>query len=139
MKMFRFIALVAVAALMTGCCFCKRYERKYGKPLQGTPWTLVQMDGQAVDRHYLLVLDANKGLTISGFEELSATYDHNRDGKIDFTFVRPATSALTAKLEATDGYKMNGPFLMLTSAGEMWALFEAKAPEKPAAGPMPLP
>ncbi len=138
MKTIRLLLILAVAALVTSCCFCKRYERRYGKPLQGTPWTLVQLDGQEVEEYYLLVLDANKGLTVSGFEELSASYAYNKHGRISVTAIRPAGGELAEKLAATDGYKTNGPFLMLTRQGEMWALFEAKAPQAVSVGPMPL-
>lgn len=139
MKFLKIALILAVAASMAGCCFCKKYQRLYGKPLQGTPWTLVQLDGRPVERYYLLTLDADKGLSVSGFEELTASYAYNRQGMMEITRLRPLDSSLAATLASADGYQLDGPFMMLTKDGEQIALFEAKGPQPISAGPAPLP
>ena len=41
-------ALAAVVALLGACCKCRSYQRKFSKPLVGTEWQLVQLNGQDV-------------------------------------------------------------------------------------------
>lgn len=49
MKILLKIAVIAaVAALAAGCCKCRSYQKKTRRPLVGTEWQLIQLDGRAV-------------------------------------------------------------------------------------------
>ena len=47
------VKITMAAALVTfvaaGCCPCKKYQKKYGKPLQETEWKMVQFNGRTFD------------------------------------------------------------------------------------------
>lgn len=136
MKIAKLISILAVAAVLAGCCYCQQYQRKYGRPLKDTRWTLVQLDGRPVEGNYVLVLTSDEGIKISGDAQIGASYSANNEGRIFISDVKAESvyegvpAQITSKLPTTNSYKMDGPFLMLIRDGEMWGLFEAKDPKK---------
>ena len=44
----KILFLAAVAALAASCCACRSYQKRTRRPLEGTLWQLVQLDGQDV-------------------------------------------------------------------------------------------
>lgn len=46
--LLRIAVIAAVAALAAGCCKCRSYQKKNRRPLVGTEWQLVQLNGRAV-------------------------------------------------------------------------------------------
>ena len=46
--LLRIAVIAAVAALAAGCCKCRSYQKKNRRPLIGTEWQLIQLDGRAV-------------------------------------------------------------------------------------------
>ena len=46
--LLRIAVIAAVAALAAGCCTCRSYQKKNRRPLIGTEWQLIQVDGRAV-------------------------------------------------------------------------------------------
>ena len=43
-------AMTAVAILVCGCCKCRYARKQAQRPLAGTEWKLVQMNGQKIDK-----------------------------------------------------------------------------------------
>ena len=46
--LLRIAVIAAVAALAAGCCKCRSYQKKTRRPLVGTEWQLIQLNGRAV-------------------------------------------------------------------------------------------
>ncbi len=141
MKIVKMTFAVACVSVLTGCCFCKKYQRLYGRPLEETRWTLVQMDGRPVDGNYVLVFSTKGQMAISGgTSTVTAGYKAFEDGFLTLTDLSVGGAGagganerrLMEMLRQTTNYKMDGRFLMFTiKGGEMWALFEAKDPKEP--------
>ena len=47
MRIFKTLIIAAIALSATACCKCDLFQKRYGKPLVGTQWQLVQI-GNAV-------------------------------------------------------------------------------------------
>ncbi len=133
------VMMVAVAAiLLSGCCACKKYQKKYGKPLEQTEWTLIQVEGKSFDAgdKYQIVFGKDKRISGVGdcnrlmggytadddghmkIEQLAATRMMCPDQEMEDKFVKILTEI--------DTYKLDGKMLLLLRDGELLAVFEAK-------------
>ena len=137
----RILALFFAAAAMTACCHCRAYQKKTRRPLTGTTWQLIQLDGRSVqpqEGRFSLTLSADDGRftgvgscnrLMGSFEtavsralkfgRVGSTRMGCPDPELEWQFVRA--------LEATTHYDMDGPMLLLLSDGELRAVFQAVA------------
>lgn len=142
-SIFRILLLACVAALAASCCACRSYQKRTRRPLEGTRWQLVQLDGQDVvceAGRYTIALRADDGT-------LAGTGDCNRlRGRYEATPERalrigPLTSTRMAcpegsregkflsVLQSATHYDMDGPLLLLLCDGEIKAVFQAQTDE----------
>ena len=146
MKFLLRIAVVAgLAALMAGCCHCRSYQKKTRRPLVGTEWQLIQLDGETIQPRegcFTVTLSAENGQLsgVGACNRLSGTYrsDEKRSLRIGpLAATRMACpdlkreQAFIEALESATHYDMDGPMLLILSDGELRAVFQAlPAPEK---------
>lgn len=136
---FRILLLAAVAALAASCCACRSYQKRTRRPLEGTRWQLVQLDGQDVaadEGRYTITLRADdRSLAgVGGCNRLRGRYEATasralRIGPLLSTRMAcpdlEREAKFTAVLEQTTHYDMDGPLLLLLSDGEIKAVFQA--------------
>lgn len=137
-------AVAALAALLTGCCACRSYQKKTRRPLVGTEWQLIQLDGRTVTPEadkFLLTLNPAEG-RISGVgacNRLMGTYKEGEKGALTFgpiASTRMACPGLDQEqkfmqaIQSTTHYDMDGPMLLLFTNGELHAVFQAKPDAK---------
>lgn len=141
MKFLLRIAVVAgLAALMAGCCHCRSYQKKTRRPLVGTEWQLIQLDGETIQPRegcFTVTLSAENGQLsgVGACNRLSGTYrsDEKRSLRIGpLAATRMACpdlereQAFIEALESATHYDMDGPMLLILSDGELRAVFQAK-------------
>lgn len=131
--------IAAAAALLSGCCACRSYQKRTRRPLAGTAWQLVQLDGRAVaaaeDRYTVTLLASDKQLTGTGAcNRLFGPYEEGEKralkiGPLAATRMAcpdlETERAFIAALEATTHYDMDGPMLLLLADGELRAVLQA--------------
>lgn len=138
--LLKIAAVAALAALVAGCCNCRSYQKKTRRPLVGTEWQLVQLDGKPVKPEegkftLTLLAEGNRFAGIGACNRLMGKYEATEKGALK---IGPVAStmmacpgmeqedAYTKMLEATTHYDMDGPMLLLLSDGELKAVFQAK-------------
>lgn len=136
------ILVLVIVAMLTGCCACKKYQKKYGKPLQGTVWVLTQFEGQefkegTTDR-YCFTLEADNRMHGRGdCNSIMGGYTAYDDGYIKFdkmastrAFCQNQTmeDQFIKLLSSAESYKMDGPMLMLFSDSKLVAIFKGETP-----------
>ncbi|MFQ7387763.1 MAG: META domain-containing protein [Alistipes sp.] len=137
--MLRIAVIAAVAALAAGCCKCRSYQKKNRRPLIGTEWQLIQLDGRAVKpeegKFYVMFLAEENRFAGRGLQPHHGRYEATEKGVLK---IGPLAStmmacpgmeqedAFTKALESTTHYDMDGPMLLLLSDGELRAVFQAK-------------
>lgn len=137
--LLRIAVIAAVAALAAGCCKCRSYQKKNRRPLVGTEWQLVQLNGRAVKPqegkfNLTFLAEENRFAGVGACNRLMGKYETTdkgalRIGPIASTMMAcpgmEQEDAFTKALEATTHYDMDGPMLLL-SDGELKAVFQAK-------------
>lgn len=139
----RILALLLVALLAGSCsatkCHCRAYQKKYRRPLTGTTWQLVQLDGrslQPAEGRYTLTLSADEGRIsgTGGCNRLAGPFETDKNRTLKFgplITTRMACPDLEQEqrflqaLASTTHYDMDGPLLLLLSDGEIRAVFQA--------------
>lgn len=138
--LLKIAAVAALAALVAGCCNCRSYQKKTRRPLVGTEWQLVQLDGKPVKPEegkftLTLLAEGNRFAGIGACNRLMGKYEATEKGALK---IGPVAStmmacpgmeqedAYTKMLEAITHYDMDGPMLLLLSDGELKAVFQAK-------------
>lgn len=136
MKKILLVALVAT--LIASCCPCKKYQKKYGKPLTETNWVMVQLDGRsfsAGEGYALKFAKDNKVSGVGDCNRIMGIYTENNDGVMKFSQMastrmmcpnQEGEMNFLKMLETIDSYKLDGKLLMLFANGEMLSVFEAK-------------
>lgn len=135
--LFRIAALIATIALTAGCCNCRSYQKKTRRPLEGTEWQLVQLDGRSVKAApETFVLKLENG-SVSGFGACNRLMGSYKTGERRALKIGPLATTKMAcpnldqeqqflrALESTTHYDMDGPMLLLLSNGELHAVFQA--------------
>ena len=138
--LLRIAVIAAVAALAAGCCKCRSYQKKNRRPLIGTEWQLIQLDGRAVKpeegKFYVMFLaEENRFAGVGACNRLTGAY--KTDGKRTLKIGPLAATmmacpgmdeedAFTKMLESVTHYDMDGPMLLLLSDGELRAVFQAR-------------
>lgn len=133
------ILLVAViATLIAGCCPCKKYQKKYGRPLKETNWTLIQLEGRpfAAGENYSIMFSKDDRISgVGDCNRLMGGYQENGDGVMEIKQLastrmmcqnQAGENQFMEMLQSIDSYKLDGKLLMLFKKGEMVAVFEAK-------------
>ncbi len=144
-NLFRNLLLLALVLGMAGCgatrCHCRAYQKKYRRPLAGTTWQLVQLDGRSVasqEGRFSLVLSADDGRFsgVGACNRLTGTFETDESwalvfGPIAATRMACPDEAQEQKfidaLASATHYDMDGPMLLLLSNGELRAVFQAVA------------
>lgn len=137
--LIRIAALAAVVALLGACCKCRSYQRKYSKPLVGTEWQLVQLNGQDLqpeaDRYTVLFGADGRLSGVGACNRLTGTYQLGENRAVAISQLASTRMACPGMdreqtfmdmLTATTHYEMDGPMLMLLTDGELRAVFQAK-------------
>ena len=138
--LLKIAALAAVAALAAGCCSCRSYQKKNRRPLIGTEWQLIQLDGRAVKPEegkftLTFLAEENRIAGIGACNRIMGRYEATEKGALKIgplastMMVCPGMEqedAFTKALESTTHYDMDGPMLLLLSDGELRAVFQAK-------------
>ena len=135
--LFRIAALVATIALTAGCCNCRSYQKKTRRPLEGTEWQLIQLDGRSVKAApETFVLKLENG-SVSGAGACNRLMGSYKTGERRALKIGPVASTKMAcpnldqeqqflrALESTTHYDMDGPMMLLLSNGELHAVFQA--------------
>lgn len=140
MKMFLQIAALAVlTAFVTGCCACRSYQKKTRRPLAGTEWQLIQLNGSSIQPEagrftITLLAEGNRMTGIGACNRLTATYSATEKGALKIGPVAATRmacpgmereNAFVAALESATHYDMDGPMLLLLADGELRAVFQA--------------
>lgn len=129
-----------LAALLTGCCACRSYQKKNRRPLIGTEWQLVQLNGQSITpeegKFSITLLAAEKRLSgVGACNRLMGSYDATENGTLKIGPLASTRMAcpgmeqeqtFTKVLESATHYDMDGPLMILLSDGEVRAVFQAK-------------
>ncbi len=140
MKTLKILFIALMAAVLAGCCYCQKYARLYGRPLEKTNWELIQVDGRQPQTDYVLILSKSGELTLTApNSQVTGKYRANNDGVMVIDNLAqngiPADAELQGHivemLPKTTNYKMDGLFLMMIRNGEVWAMFETKDPKAP--------
>ena len=143
MRIFKTLIIAAIALSATACCKCDLFQKRYGKPLVGTQWQLVQIEGRDVtpEDNYTIIFAADN--TLSGIAEcnrLTARYSVAGEGDMMITDMGTTRMLCPNEdqerrfldiLSSTTGFKMDGLMLMLISNGEMRAVYQAVGAELP--------
>ena len=135
--LFRIAALIATIALTAGCCNCRSYQKKTRRPLEGTEWQLVQLDGRSVKAApETFALKLENG-SVSGAGACNRLMGSYKTGERRALKIGPLATTKMAcpnldqeqqflrALESTTHYDMDGPMLLLLSNGELHAVFQA--------------
>lgn len=138
--LYKIALLAALTALLGGCCACRSYQKRTRRPLAGTEWQLIQLNGRTVTaeegRYTITMLEADGKLVGTGAcNRLSGPYraEESRALKIGpLASTRMACPdleterAFVAVLESATHYDMDGPMLLLLADGELRAVFQAR-------------
>lgn len=139
MKSKLFLGLCAAALLFTGCCRCRSYQKRTGRPLVGTEWKLVQLEGRPVageqeDSFTLLFSETGSVSGAGACNRLTGSYtvDESRAlkiGPLGSTRMMCRDDQLEQQyfrmLDGVTHYDMDGPMLMLLNEGSLVAVFQA--------------
>lgn len=138
--LYRIVLAALAAALLAGCCACRSYQKRTRRPLEGTVWQLVQLNGRTVaaeaDNFTVTLLAADGRLAGKGAcNRLFGPYEQREKRALK---IGPLASTMmacpgleterefAAALEAVTHYDMDGPMLLLLSDGELKAVLQAK-------------
>ena len=85
--LLRIAVIAAVAALAAGCCKCRSYQKKNRRPLIGTEWQLIQLDGRAVKpeegKFYVMFLaEENRFAGVGACNRLMGKYETTDKGAL---------------------------------------------------------
>ena len=142
MRILSKMAVLAAVAMFAGaCCPCRSYQKKTRRPLTGTEWQLVQLNGRSVQPEagrFTITLQADDS-RISGMGACNRIFGPYTEGERRALKIGPLASTkmmcptdaalerqFTAALEATTHYDIDGPMLLLLSNGELKAIFQAQ-------------
>ena len=135
----RIITALLIALLATNCCPCRSYQKKTRRPLVGTTWQLVQLNGQRMQPEkgrFTVRFSAEEGRVsgIGACNQLSGNYKTDEKRTLEFgptISTRRACpkmaqeAAFLRALATTTHYDMDGPMLLLLGDGELKAILQA--------------
>jgi len=146
MIFFRKAAIIAALALLTaGCCPCRSYQKKTRRPLVGTRWQLIQLEGASVrsrEGTFMLefLAEQRRIAGIGACNRLTGSYEAGEDRSLKIGPLASTTMAcpegdlerkFTEAVESATHYDMDGPMLLLLSNGELRAVFQAVPAAEP--------
>lgn len=139
-NLLRIVLVVALATLVTGCCGCRKAQKKARLPLVGTEWQLIQLGERTIvpqEGKFTLTFlsEENRVAGVGACNRLTGTY---QTGESNALKIGPLISTRMAcegmdveqqfakALETTTRYDMDGQMLMLFENGTLQAVFQAK-------------
>lgn len=135
--LFNSILVVAVVTL-AACCPC-RFSSKNAKPLVGTEWHLVQLQGQdvgfALDKFNLQFAADGSLSGIGACNRFTAPYSTTEKRGLDIGTIastrrycpdQEIEQKMFKELDEAAFYEVDGPMLLLLKNGEIRAIFRAK-------------
>lgn len=140
MKLKSLIMIMLGAAMLGGCCSACKQRTKNAKPLEGTVWHLIQIEGRdvALDAGtFDITLDGGKLSGIGACNRLMGSY--TVEPKLGIRFGALAStrmmcpdvdmeSQLAAVLESATHYDIDYDILMIMQDGAIKAMFRAVTP-----------
>ncbi len=140
--LFIFAALT-VFIMMSSCCNCRTYQKKYGRPLVGTTWRMTQFEGRAVegsngDSYQILFSPDGRFSGRGDCNRLMGSYVYSSRGTINIDNVastrmmcpnQQGEDEFIRVLDEATNYQLDGPYLYFFLDAELLAVFEAM-PEK---------
>ena len=119
--LLRIAVIAAVAALAAGCCKCRSYQKKNRRPLVGTEWQLIQLDGRAVKpeegKFYVMFLaEENRFAGVGACNRLMGKYETTDKGALR---IGPIASTMMAcpGMEQTPSPRRSKPPRITTWTG----------------------
>jgi heat shock protein HslJ len=138
MKNLKWIVIIAVVAMVTGCCNCRR-QKSARIPFTGTEWKLTQLYGTTINSANYRVTFAADG-TVAGIGDcnrFAGTYTINVGAlKVADNLVSTRMMCLNQgqedkfleMLRTADAYYIDGVRLVLINGGEVIALLDPADP-----------
>ena len=141
--MKKLIIIAFMALMMTSCCECNRYEKKYGVELNKTVWQLTQLYGrpvEAAEDAFTVIFDGAKvngrGACNSFFGDVALQKESGgtlRFSNMGSTQMMCPNQEMEDKfmevLSTTDSFNKEGEFLYLFTDGELRAILRAQKAE----------
>lgn len=137
MKLKSLILLLLGAAMLGGCCSACRQRTKNAKPLEGTVWHLVQIEGRDAALEagtFDITLDGGSLSGIGACNRLMGSYTVAPKSGIRFGAIASTRmmcpnvemeSQLAAVLESATHYDIDYDILMIMQDGTIKAMFKA--------------
>lgn len=142
-KLLYLSIIAATVVLLASCCQCRSYERKYGRPLVGTKWIMVQSDGRAFEAGDGYNITFTNSGTFTGTGDcnvINGDYTVPSDVKGIMSLQVKMTTRMSCPnggaeqqfiemLGAIDYFHCEGPYLYLFSKSELRSVFLAEGSE----------
>lgn len=137
MKLKSLIFLLLGAAMLGGCCSACRQRTKNAKPLEGTVWHLVQIEGRDTALEtgtFDITLDNGNLSGIGACNRLMGSYTVSPKSGIRFGAIASTRmmcpnvemeAQLAAVLESATHYDIDYDILMIMQDGTIKAMFKA--------------
>ena len=143
MRILSKMAVLAAVAMFAGaCCPCRSYQKKTRRPLTGTEWQLVQLNGQDIpnpDSRFSLHFENRRQLNgSSGCNRYRAACDAQPNGHLhigEIAVTRMACpdagteSSFLEMLRSTVRYELDAKMLILSDSIGVRAIFQAAGTE----------
>lgn len=130
--------LIAAVVLFAACCPC-RFSRKNAKPLVGTEWHLVQLQGKdvgyALDKFNVQFAADGSLAGIGACNRFTAPYSSTEKRALNIGTIastrrycpdQEVEQKMFKELDDAAFYEIDGPMLLLLKDGEIRAIFRAK-------------
>lgn len=138
--LLRTVALALIAALITGCCACRSYQKNNRRPLVGTEWQLIKLGGKSIVPEsgtftITLLAEEHRITGVGACNRLMGSYEEGKKGTLKIGQMATTMMAcpgmdleqeFTKALQSTTHYDMDGPMLLLLCDGEVRAVLQAK-------------
>lgn len=137
---YQLLSIVALVAVLAGCCNCRAVQKKSQKPLEGTEWQLVQLGGetiQPVEGKYTIQFfeEEHRFAGVGECNHLTATYSTNAKHELTLENAgmtrmmcpnQEAEDRFVEMLNKVTRYDIDGQMLMLFAENDLLAVFQAK-------------
>lgn len=134
--------LVVAIVLLVGCCGPCRTYQKQQRPLVGTEWQLVQLNGRKItpegESYTLRFTEGGELQGLAACNRLMGSYTTAKDRSLQIGPLAstrmlcrdPHESEFIGVLERATHYDMDGPMMLLLSNGSLVAIFQSLPADK---------
>lgn len=129
------VTLLLLVVLFASCCAC-RTKKKDLKPLLGTTWSMIQIDGMAFDaedNYYFIINEEGEFNGVGDCNSFMGSYEMDKKGSMIFNSIastramcpnQSAEDNFLKMFSSVDSYSRDGRLLMLLSGDDIVAIFE---------------